>query len=309
MPNDITIPRWYFALLSVCAVMTYLLIVMGGVVCMTGSGLGCPDWPTCYGRLLPPPDLAAIIEMTHRFFAVTTTPLLVAVAVVGWRRFRPIWWLRWPPTLAVLLALVVSVFGAFAVLTGLPPILAATDLGCALLVLALVAATWGAAWSRRHHPAPLDRLRFRTPAARLTLAALAASLLVLLSGIFTAEPGSIARCVGWPLYGPVAGAAEAGRLLPLARRVLGLAAAALIVAALVRAWGLPSDHGPIRPVVAAAALALAAEAGLGAFLVVQGFSLAAAALYTAAASGLWALLALLIALTGLTPTPEDRSTA
>jgi cytochrome c oxidase assembly protein subunit 15 len=305
MSNDAGIPRWYFTLLSVSAVMTYLLIVMGGVVCMTGSGLGCPDWPTCYGRLLPPPDLAAIIEMTHRFFAVTTTPLLVAVAVVGWRRYPSIWWLRWPPTLAVLLALVVSVFGAFAVLTGLPPILAAVDLGSALLVLALVVATWGAARLRQFHSSLPDRLAFHTPVARLTFAALIATFLVLLSGIFTAEPGSIARCVGWPLYGPVAEAAEAGRLLPLARRALGLAAAGLILAALVRAWGL--GHAPIRRVVVVTALALAAEAGLGALLPLHGFSLVAAALYTAAASALWALLALLTALTGLTSDADRRS--
>lgn len=63
---------------------------------MTGSGLGCPDWPTCYGRILPPPDLAVIIEMTCRFFSVMTTPLVLAAAVAGWRRYRSMRWLPWP---------------------------------------------------------------------------------------------------------------------------------------------------------------------------------------------------------------------
>lgn len=303
MPHDLAVPRWYLALLAVVAAMTYLLIVMGGVVCMTGSGLGCPDWPTCYGRLLPPPDLAATIEVTHRFFAVTAMPLIIVAAVTGWRRYRATRWLRWPPALAVGLALAVSVFGAFAVLTGLPPAVAAVDVGCALLVLALVVATWAVASVRHRHPALPDRLALRAPVARLGLAALIAVFLVLVSGVLVADVGSIARCVGWPLYGAVGGAGEVGTLLPPARRLLGLLAAGLIVAVVVQAWRLAPGHPPIRRAAAALALALLAEAALGVLMAVHGFSLASGVLYTAAASGVWTLLTLLTVLAGLTPSP------
>lgn len=293
MPHDARISRGHVALLAVTAVMTYLLIVMGGVVCMTGSGLGCPDWPTCYGRILPPPDLAAIIEMTHRFFAVTTLPLIAAAAVLGWRRYRSIGWLHWPPTLAVGLALAVSVFGAFAVLTGLPPVVAAVDVGCALLVLALVAGTWGVAFVRRCRPSLPDRLALRTPLARLACAAAIATFGVLVGGVLVAEIGSVARCVGWPLYGAVAEAGELGGLLSPARRALGVLAAGLIVAVVVQARRRHHDRTPIRPTALALLLALLSEAAVGALILLHGFSLSYGILYTAAASAVWALLVLL----------------
>ena len=215
------VTRAQSVLLLVTSVVTYLLIVMGGVVCMTGSGLGCPDWPMCYGQIIPPVNMGAIIETSHRFLAVLTSPLIIATAVMGWRRHRSNWWLSRPPATVVALVLAVVVFGAFAVLTGLPPIVAAIDVGSALLVLALVLTTWTVARARRDDPALPDRLTFGTPFARLTLLTLAVVLLVLVSGPLVADVGSLARCLGWPLYGPVAGAAEIGGAYPPVRRALG----------------------------------------------------------------------------------------
>src|SRR3990172_2934068 len=60
-------------IVAAAAVATFLLIVIGGIVRVTGSGLGCPDWPTCFGRFIPPNDIKAQIEYSHRFWASAIT--------------------------------------------------------------------------------------------------------------------------------------------------------------------------------------------------------------------------------------------
>src|SRR5512143_538748 len=126
--NSSPITRSHRILLLTATVMTYLLVTMGGIVCATRSTLGCPDWPGCFGQFIPPLESSAIIEYTHRFIAALTTPLIIAVAVVGWRRARSVRWVSGPPLIAIALTFAVVVFGAFAVLTGLPPAVAAIDL-------------------------------------------------------------------------------------------------------------------------------------------------------------------------------------
>ena len=299
--TETTVTRAHSVMLSIASVATYLLIVMGGVVCMTGSGLGCPDWPMCYGQIIPPVNMGAIIETTHRFLAALTSPLIVAAAVMGWRKHRSIWWLSRPPALAVALVLAVVVFGAFAVLTGLPPIVAAVDVGCALTVLALVLTTWTVARARRADPALPERVTFRAPFARLTLSALTAVFFVLVSGTLVADVGSIARCVGWPLYGAVAGAAEVGGILPPVRRALGIIAAVLIVAVAIQAWRLYRRNAAILCGAAALAIAFLVEATIGALMAANGFTLLYGVGYVAAAAGVWALLVVLSVLAATTP--------
>ena len=63
------------------AIFAYLQIALGGLVRVSGSGLGCPDWPLCHGRPYPPADLHAIIEYSHRAVGTVTGVLIIATVV------------------------------------------------------------------------------------------------------------------------------------------------------------------------------------------------------------------------------------
>src|SRR5215216_1825061 len=66
------------------ALGTYLLIVVGAIVRSTGSGLGCPDWPLCHGQFMPPPNVAAWIEFSHRFSGAVVSALILVMVAAAW---------------------------------------------------------------------------------------------------------------------------------------------------------------------------------------------------------------------------------
>src|ERR671921_1235548 len=71
-------PRLYARVAAIALGALALIVLTGAAVRMTGSGLGCPDWPKCYGRTVAPLESHAIIEYTNRLLSG-----FVGLAVIG----------------------------------------------------------------------------------------------------------------------------------------------------------------------------------------------------------------------------------
>src|SRR5690242_16989779 len=173
------------------ATCTYLLIVLGAIVRITGSGMGCGDhWPLCNGRLLPPLDVPTLIEYAHRLVAALVSVLIAALAAYGW-------WMRRgagsreqdPPARGPYVALGLLVLqvllGAITVKLSLPPWTVILHLGTAMLLLAALIVI------ARGSPV--------APPTRAGLGALGLGFVTVLFGALTANLGAATACLGFPL--------------------------------------------------------------------------------------------------------------
>jgi protoheme IX farnesyltransferase len=70
-------------LVAATLAMTLALVIVGVIVRATGSGLGCPDWPFCYGQVVPPLEFKAWAEWIHRLIAAVIGVMVLGVAILA----------------------------------------------------------------------------------------------------------------------------------------------------------------------------------------------------------------------------------
>jgi protoheme IX farnesyltransferase len=304
--SPIIIGKYRYLLLG-ASILTFLLIVMGGIVRVTDSGLGCPDWPTCYGQLIPPARLDSWIEYLHRFIAALTTPFILSSAIVGWWKYRSIRWISRPPIFALGFLVIEITLGAITVLHELPPEIVAIHLGVALTVLAFMLIATVNAFARRQNTALPDRLSYRTPFARLTLWTLAAIFIVLVSGAIVAGSGSTAACTGWPLCNGMLFPVNLQQWIHMTHRFIVGLSSLMVLAVVVQAWRRQRSQTTILPAATVMALLYAAQAMVGALNTTQGFPVFLLALHVATAAAVWASAVVLVIVTGLAGrSPEEE---
>jgi cytochrome c oxidase assembly protein subunit 15 len=206
----------YRKLAWVTLFLTFDLIMFGAFTRLTDSGLGCPDWPGCYGHANPvaahgqisaaeaamphgPVTVAkAWIEMIHRYLAMAVGVLIVSMMVIAWLRwFRSGRQARLPapmlPTLLFGFVCLQGAFGAWTVTLKLQPAIVTTHLLLGMALLALL--TWMAASQSPHAPVAAAGARLRVAAA-IGLGVLA--LQIALGGWVSTNYAALA-CSDYPL--------------------------------------------------------------------------------------------------------------
>ena len=170
-------PRAYQRVAEVALGALTLIVFTGAAVRLTGSGLGCPDWPKCYGGVAPPLETHAWIEYGNRLISGVVGLAAVAAGALAFRR-RP--FRRDLAVLGVLLPLGVvgqAVLGGFTVRNHLAPGFVMAHFALSMLILvAAVALAWRARYEPGERPRSLDRAR-RVGGARAAAARRADDLL------------------------------------------------------------------------------------------------------------------------------------
>lgn len=206
----------YRKLVWVTLFLTFDVIMFGAFTRLTDSGLGCPDWPGCYGHSNPlqamehiraaeaaMPDgpvtvMKAWIEMIHRYLAMGIGVLIIAILVISWRfwlrggRTQPQFSPRFPLALFLFVCLQ-GAFGAWTVTMKLQPIIVTIHLLLGMTLLAML--TWVAARQNDHSAVDRAALALRVPAC---IALILLAMQIALGGWVSTNYAALA-CMDFPL--------------------------------------------------------------------------------------------------------------
>lgn len=204
------LPRRLAALTALILFLTVDLIVVGAFTRLTDSGLGCPDWPGCYGELSPfgahesiqaaqtaqpggpVTPTKAWIEMVHRYLAMAVGALILVATAVAWRARAQLPHSPWWATATLAWVLVQGAFGKYTVTLKLYPLVVTLHLLGALVLLALLVLQHESFRQRPLAPAPL-----RVGAGAVALVLVAVVMQIALGG-WVSTNYAVLACQGFP---------------------------------------------------------------------------------------------------------------
>jgi protoheme IX farnesyltransferase len=275
-------PR-YRVLVYLTLLVSFLVVVWGGVVRVSGSGLGCPDWPLCHGQFLPGLDTATQIEWFHRFLGIAGGLTLASLVAVTLLRYRGDRRLVTMVVAAGALYVLQAVIGGIVVLLELPDSWVTVHLANAELVLAvLTVLAVGMRWPRTFNAR--DR---GAPWTALLLAAVVGTYVLLLTGAYVRGAGASTACTTWPLCDdgslPIFGAAA----IHMAHRFVAAVVGVVVAIACYLAWRHRREAEGLGQLAILTAVVFVAQVLIGAANPLTGFSPWALGAHPAAASLLW----------------------
>ena len=194
--------------------MTFDLIVFGAFTRLTDSGLGCPDWPGCYGASNPFHALGEIqqaetampsgpvtvikawIEMIHRYLAMTVGALILVQVGVAFSKLKSLGKCPFFCSLGLLLLVCIQgAFGAWTVTLKLQPIIVTIHLMLALFLLACLTAYAQQTWEQS---SSVHTLRIRPLPAQLLLIAFVVLTIQIFLGAWVSTNYAVLACPDFP---------------------------------------------------------------------------------------------------------------
>ena len=258
-------PRTSFQRFAIAATaITYLLIAVGGLVRASGAGLGCPDWPRCFGSWIPPASAAELppqfdptqfnptlmwTEYLNRLLGMTVGFAILAATVSAWRHHRRQPRILWPVVAAVLLTGFQGWLGGRVVAHDLAAWIVTVHMVVALVIVSLLLVAVLESMTTR---APGGAAPGRRAVARWTCLVIALSLLQV--GLGTQVRGRVDAALD---VVPRAEALETVGALDLTHRELAAVTGLAVIGLWLLVW---TRHPGDAALVRAASLALAAMA-------------------------------------------------
>jgi heme a synthase len=142
-------PSRYAQVTAVALAALSLIVLTGAAVRLTGSGLGCPDWPKCYGGTTPPLEFHAVIEYGNRILTGFVGFAVIAASALAFFRIPYRWHLALFGALLPLGVIGQAILGALVVKYHLAPGLVMSHF---ILSMMLLDAAFALAWCSRYEP-------------------------------------------------------------------------------------------------------------------------------------------------------------
>ena len=288
------------------AISAFGQVTLGGVVRVTDSGLGCPDWPLCYGQIIPPFSVPTMIEYSHRLSASVLSLFVAGTAALAWLHFRENAVVLRSSVAGLALVLAAAILGGVTVLTELAWWVVLIHLGIAELLLACLIVTAISGWNSsrvREHAITLLRPRPRTE--KLALAALAGAFVLILSGSYMVGYGAGTSCATWPLCrGSFWPDEAAAYMIHMGHRYIAAAVGLIVLAAAWHVMRTFSDNGPARLAAVGVIVAFVVQVVVGAAVIWTAFGADFKAIHLSVATLVWASL---VTMVGLTYLPQQST--
>lgn len=286
-----------------------LAVTLGGVVRVTGSGLGCPDWPLCYGQIIPPWELAAWIEYIHRLSAAVAGVFTLLMVVSVYAQHGPRSRVFALAAATGVFLLVQAALGAFTVLSEIEPGWALLHTGVAAGLVGLLSLTTAQLVRPRWFHEGLQP-GWNLDALRRSSTVLAAvTFVMLLSGAYvTRSVGAPLACTTIPLCNVMPWDMTGPQWLHMAHRAIGLVVVVLMLAVAFHA--IAARHVGLAATAGFMVSLLALQTTLGILNVVLKLPPDVRGSHLAAAMVFWAVAMLLAGsmhrgATGETPVPRE----